>query len=184
MHRNYSKYSDNEIVSLLYNKKEKGIDALYNQYGRFLFRTIQQKIGQKDFAETVLQDTLLKVWLNIDSYNFQKGKLLSWLLRIARNTSIDMLRSKQYKDSLKLTNLEVLCSHKEPKTNPVKFDTIDIREFVSKKLDVKCGEVVDLIYFEGYTCKEVSQELGIPLGTVKSRSRKAYRELRGMVNCW
>lgn len=184
MRRNYSKYSDMEIISLLFEKKEVGIDALYNRYGRFLFRAIQQKIVQKDFAELALQDTLLKVWLNIDSYNSQKGKLISWLLRIARNTSIDMLRSKQYKDSLKLMNLEALSIHKEPRTSLLQFENIDVREFVSKKLDVKCSAIVDLIYFEGYTCKEVSQELGIPLGTVKSRSRKAYKDLREMTNCW
>jgi len=178
MENNYTTYSDKDIITKMLKKKEEGITALYNQYNEYLLSVIMQRVKHKYFAELALQNTLLKAWTYINSFNIQKGKFVFWLLRIAINASIDIIRSKQYKDSLKLTNLESLPIKKEFKTNTSRLDNFDIREIIEKKLDAKYSKIIDLIHFEGYTCKEVSQELNIPLGTVKSRTRKAYKELR------
>jgi len=178
MQNNYLTYSDEDIITKMLNKKEAGITALSNQYSDYLLSIIMQRVKQKYFAELALQNTLLKAWTYINSFNVEKGKFVSWLLRIAVNASIDVIRSKQYKDSLRLLDLENLPINKEGKTNSIRFDNMDVKEIMIKKLDKKYSKIVELIHFEGYTCKEISKELDIPIGTVKSRTRKAYKELR------
>lgn len=165
MQSKYAKFSDQEIITQILNKKEAGIDALCFRYKHYLLSTIMQKVKQRDFAEIVLQDTLLKIWLRIDSFNPEKGKLITWLLRIASNTSIDILRSKHYKDSLVLINFNDFPSLKETCYSMTKLDHMDVREILIRKLELKYSQVLELLYFEGYTSKEVSKELKIPLGT-------------------
>lgn len=168
--------SENEIVSLLVRKDLQGMEALYEQYGKYIFGIIKQILKREDLAELVLQDTFLKVWDKIDSFSFDKGKLLTWMMNIARNAAIDMTRSKDYKQSLRLINLESADQDKITLSN-VQMENMDIKDLVSK-LDNRYNVLIQLVYFQGYTHVEVANELGIPLGTVKSRIRKAFTELR------
>lgn len=171
--------SDQEIVALLQSRDERGIDALYNQYGDYVMGLIFKIIGHNDLSEIVLQDTFLKVWNKIDSFSFEKGRFFSWLMNIARNTAIDMLRSKNYKQMLQLISLESVTNKKESFIMNSRVELLDVRDFVSK-LDPKAKVVIELVYFKGYTGSEVANELGIPLGTVKSRIRKGFKDLRSL----
>jgi len=175
-----SNLSDEKIITLLLKKEQQGIDALYVKYGSYLFGFITQLVKRDDLAELVLQDTFLKVWNKIDTFNFEKGILITWLVSIARNTSIDMIRSKNYKQTIKLLSLEKIPIGKEPIVDGVCIDFLDVKDTVAK-LDKKCSVILQLIYFKGYTSKEVAEELNIPLGTVKSRTRKAFKDLRKLI---
>jgi len=172
--------SDEKIISLLLSRKQQGVDLLYDNYGSYLFGVIMKIVKRNDVAELVLQDTFLKVWNKISTFDSEKGIFVTWLISIARNTSIDMMRSKTYKQTLKIQSLQNIPSGKEPLTDNVRIDYIDVRDIV-KKLDGKYCEVLELIYFGGFTFKEAAEELNIPLGTVKSRIRKAYMELKKLI---
>lgn len=169
--------SEKEIIALLLAKDEKGLEALYGLYANSLFGLIFNIVKHNDLAEIVLQDTYLKVWNKIDTYSAEKGKFITWLMNIARNTSIDMLRSKNYNQMIRLTQLEEVIRNQEKFEIQENLDNLDLKEFVAK-LDEKCRVIVELVYFKGYTGSEVAKELGIPLGTVKSRIRKAFIDLR------
>ncbi len=172
---------DKEIISLIIAQDEQGIEFLYHRYGRYVYGFICQIIKLEDFAEIVLQDTFLKVWNNINSFDAEKGVLLTWMVRIARNTAIDMIRSKNYSQMIRLVSLDNLHSCKKSTTISISVDTIDVRSKVAK-LDAKSSVILNLIYFEGYTSSEVAKELNIPLGTVKSRIRKGYKDLRKLID--
>ena len=166
-----------KIVSLLLERDIKGIDALYDNYSPYLFGIICEIIQMEDMAEHVLQDTFLKVWNKIDTFAFSKGTFLTWMLNIARNTAIDMRRSKNYKQTLKLIHLEKSTASKETKIPGLTVEHLDIKDIVST-LDLKYKELIELVYFNGYTHSEVAKKLNMPLGTVKTRIRKAFQELR------
>lgn len=172
--------NDKEIVSLLLKRDERAIDFLYHRYATPILGLVYKIVKHQDYSEIVLQDTILKVWNKIDSFCQKKGCFFTWLMNIARNTAIDMLRSKNYKQMLALINLETLASKKQDHSVysvDTTIENLDVRSFVSK-LDRKSQEVIELVYFQGYTGPEVSRELGIPLGTVKSRIRKGFKDLR------
>jgi len=100
------------------------------------------------------------------------------MLNIARNTAIDKLRSKGFNNSKKNLSADnfVYLMDDNTKQNH-KIDSIGIQEFV-KKLKPKCIQIIDLLFFKGYTQQEASDELEIPLGTVKTQNRNCINDLR------
>jgi RNA polymerase sigma-70 factor (ECF subfamily) len=147
-------------------------------YSRSLFAVISNLIRENEEAEDVLQETFVKIWKNIDSYNESKGRFYTWILNIARNAAIDKLRSKGFNNSkknLSSDNFVHLLDDSNRSTNII--DTIGIRDFV-KKLKPKCIQIIELLFFKGYTQQEASDELEIPLGTVKTQNRNCINDLR------
>ena len=125
-----------------------------------------------------MQEVFVKIWKNIDSYNESKGRFYTWILNIARNTAIDKLRSKGFNNSqknLSADNFVHLLDDSNKLTN--RIDTIGIKEFV-KKLKPKCIQLIELLFFQGYTQQEASDELEIPLGTIKTQNRTCMNDLR------
>jgi len=173
--------TDIEIVSLIKEKDIKGINALHEQYGNYLLRYVSEIISSRYFSEVALQNAFLKVWNNIDSFSSKKGRFITWVINISRNSAIDVMRSKHYKQSMKLISLDAIVHQKSSFSFDLKVDNMDLREIVTT-LDPKYRELVDLVYFEGYTHIEVAEELGVPLGTVKTRIRKAFGDLREILS--
>lgn len=170
-----------ELLPLIYKKDERAFTLLYDMYSKSLFGVISNLIKNQEEAEDVLQDVFVKIWKNIDSYNEEKGRLFTWMVNITRNTTIDKLRSKGYNNSQKNLSAEhfvYLLDDNTRLTN--KIDSIGIREFV-KKLKPKCIKIIDLLFFKGYTQQETSEELEIPLGTVKTQNRNCINELRNLL---
>jgi len=91
------------------------------------------------------------------------------------------MRSKHYKQSMKLTTLDAVVHRKSTFSFDLKVENMDLREIVMT-LAPKYRELIDLVYFEGYTHIEVAEELGVPLGTVKTRIRKAFGDLKGILS--
>jgi len=170
--------SQEELLVLIYKKDERAFTHLYDMYSKSLFSVINVLIKNREEAEDVLQEVFVKIWKNIDSYNESKGRFYTWILNIARNTSIDKLRSKNFNNSqknLSSDNFVNLLDDSNKLTN--KIDSIGIQEFV-KKLKPKCIEIIDLLFFKGYTQQEASEELAIPLGTIKTQNRNCINDLR------
>jgi RNA polymerase sigma-70 factor (ECF subfamily) len=150
-------------------------------YSKSLFAVIINLVKNREEAEDVLQEVFVKIWKNIDSYNDSKGRFYTWILNIARNTSIDKLRSKGFNNgqkNLSADNFVHLLDDSNKLVNII--DTIGIQEFV-KKLKPKCIALIDLLFFKGYTQQEASEELEIPLGTVKTQNRNCINDLRNFL---
>ena len=174
--------SQEELLPLLINKEERAFTMLYDMYSKSLFSVITNLLSNRDDAEDVLQEVFIKIWKNIDSYNESKGRLYTWMLNIARNTTIDKLRSKGFNNSqknLSSDNFVHLLDDSNKLVN--RIDTIGIREFVNK-LKPKCIQLIDLLFFKGFTQQEVSDELAMPLGTVKTQNRTCMNDLRNFLN--
>ena len=150
-------------------------------YSKSLFSIITNLIKDREEAEDVLQEVFVKIWKNIDTYNQSKGRLYTWMLNIARNTTIDKLRSKGFNNSqknLSSDNFVHLLDDSNKLTN--KIDSIGLRDFVNK-LKPKCIQLIDLLFFKGFTQQEASEELSIPLGTVKTQNRMCMNDLRNFL---
>ena len=139
---------------------------------------IQNIVRNNDVAEEIVQDVFIKAWNNSEKYSAKKSRLFTWILNIARNAAIDHTRSKAFKNSKQNQNADYFVDILE-NNESLNSETngIGIKEFVTK-LAKKCKEVIALIYFRGYTQKEVSATLEIPLGTIKTRNRNCINELR------
>lgn len=170
-----------ELLPLIKANEDRAFTHVYDMYSKSLFAVISNLIKDKDEAEDVLQEVFVKIWKNIDSYNESKGRFYTWIVNIARNSAIDKLRSKGYNNSqknLSSDNFVHLLDDSNKLTH--KIDTIGIQEFV-KKLKPKCIALIDLLFFKGYTQQEASDELAIPLGTVKTQNRNCINDLRNFL---
>jgi RNA polymerase sigma-70 factor, ECF subfamily len=170
--------TQDELLVLIYKKDEKAFTHLYDMYSKSLFAVINTLVKNREESEDVLQEVFVKIWKNIDSYHESKGRFYTWILNIARNTSIDKLRSKNFNNSQKNLPSDNFV-HLLDDSNKLshKIDAIGIQEFVNK-LKPKCIQIIDLLFFKGYTQQEASEELAIPLGTVKTQNRNCINDLR------
>ena len=170
--------SQEELIPLILKKDERAFTVMYDMYSKSLFSVISNFFKETEDAEDVLQEVFVKIWKSIESYNDSKGRFYTWIVNIARNTAIDKLRSKGYNNSqknLSSDNFVHLLDDSNKLVN--RIDTIGIQEFV-KKLKPKCIQLIELLFFKGYTQQEASEELEIPLGTVKTQNRNCINDLR------
>ncbi len=169
---------EEELISLLRNKDRNAFEYLYDNYNKALFGIVLKVVNDTPIAEDILQEVFIKIWKNIDQYEMAKGRLFTWMINIARNTAIDKYRSQEFKQQMQNQNLEDSVSDVNSSTSSAtKVDHIGLKETISE-LKPEFVEIIDLLYFKGYTHEELSKEFNIPLGTVKTRIRSAMIELR------
>lgn len=174
--------SEDELILALRNREKTAIEALYDMYSASLFGVISRIVNDQATAEDVLQETFVKIWHSFSSYSADKGRLFTWMVNIARNLSIDKLRSKDFRNHSKNQELENNVTSVDEQRNTVyKPELVGIKELV-QTLKPEQKSILDLVYFKGYTHVEAADELGIPLGTIKTRLRMAIMELRKYFN--
>ncbi|WP_337942000.1 RNA polymerase sigma factor [Mucilaginibacter jinjuensis] len=157
-------------------------EALYDMYSASLYGVIVRIVIDTAVAEDVLQESFVKIWQSFSSYSAEKGRLFTWMVNIARNLSIDKIRSKDFKNQTKNQELENNVTFIDEQKNTVyKPELLGIRDLV-QKLKPEQKSILDLVYFKGYTHVEAADELGVPLGTIKTRLRMAIQQLRKSFN--
>ena len=164
------------------NREKIAVEALYDMYSSSLYGVISRIIIDTATAEDVLQETFVKIWHSFTSYSTEKGRLFTWMVNIARNLAIDKIRSKDYKNQNKNQELENNVTFIDEQRNTVyKPELMGIKDLVQTlKPDQKI--ILELVYFKGYTHVEAADELGIQLGTIKTRLRMAIQQLRKHFN--
>ncbi|MEO8583476.1 MAG: sigma-70 family RNA polymerase sigma factor [Flavitalea sp.] len=171
-------YTEQELVSLLKTRDSQAFSYLYDNYSGSLYTIISQIVIDIELANDVLQEVFINIWRKIESYDSGKGRLFTWMLNIARNASIDTLRSKSYQNSQKNQSLPEnedfsIAGH----FSNINVDNIGFKK-VLEKLKKEHRVLIELAYFKGYTHEEISEIENIPLGTVKTRIRNALLQLR------
>ena len=176
------KYSEEELILLLKTGDQSAFSYLYDNYAGALNTVICKLISDQHLAEDILQEAFVKIWNNFPNYDSLKGRLFTWMLNITRNLTIDTIRSKGYRKQAKIQNsgnavdntVDTISSN----TNTIEsFDALGIRKHLTLLKDDQ-KQIIDLAYFGGFTQDEISKQLAIPLGTVKTRMRTAIMELR------
>lgn len=100
------------------------------------------------------------------------------MLNIARNAAIDYTRSKKFKQTKQNLNADFFVDILESSANLNNVvNAIGLKEYVSN-LGETCKNVIEHLYFKGFTQKETAEALSIPLGTIKTRNRTCIGELR------
>jgi len=174
--------TEEELVLALRNREKVAADALYDMYSSSLFGVISRIITDTATAEDVLQETFVKIWNSFNSYSTDKGRLFTWMVNIARNLAIDKIRSKDFKNQNKNQELENNVTFIDEQRNTVyKPELLGVKDLV-QTLKPEQKSILDLVYFKGYTHVEAADELGVPLGTIKTRLRMAIVQLRKYFN--
>ncbi|GHE23341.1 RNA polymerase sigma factor [Sphingobacterium griseoflavum] len=178
--------SEDDLISLLKKRDQRAFNYLYDNYSGALYGVVIRIVLHKNYAEEVIQDIFVKIWNHVELFNQEKGRLYTWMINIARNTSIDYIKSRRVQNEQKNQSLpDVVHSsetHRYADMNQMEsVDFIGMSDVLGKlKPDLR--RLIQMAYYEGYTQQEISDNLEIPLGTVKTRIRAALLQLRGILN--
>jgi RNA polymerase sigma factor (sigma-70 family) len=169
-------YTEADLVELLKQHDNRAFKYLYEHYSAALYGIILPIVNEAEVANDVLQEVFINIWRKIETYDPLKGRLFTWMLNIARNASIDTLRSKGFQNSRKNQSLTDAVNW-NTSAQSQQVDNIGLRKVLEKLKDEQ-RTLVELAYFKGYTHEEIAALEGIPLGTVKTRIRSALIQLR------
>jgi RNA polymerase sigma-70 factor, ECF subfamily len=182
MGKRTTKISEQDLLELLKTKSEKGFSILYDNYSAALFGVVNKIVKSEEIAADVTQDAFVKIWKNLENYNSAKGTIFTWMINVARNTAIDKIRSQEYiqtRQNLEIENYVGIIDNQNSASFNV--DAIGLRNII-EKLKPEYKQLIDLVYFKGYTQSEIADEFGIPLGTIKTRIKSAITSLRGYMS--
>jgi RNA polymerase sigma-70 factor, ECF subfamily len=178
--RDYLLLADEDLISLVQGSDAQAFAVLYDRHVRVAYSLAYRMMGQQQAAEDLVQDAFLKVWRSAGGYRAERGSVRTWVLSIVHNRGIDLLRSRA---SRRRTQEKVESS--SPDSQPSEaFSELwrnsqreQVREALTTLPDEQL-EILELAYFSGYTHLEISELLGLPLGTVKGRMRLGLKKIR------
>ena len=178
--RQYALLADEELVSLVEQGDAEAFAMLYDRHSRPAYSLAYRMMGEKQAAEDLLQDALLKVWRAAGTYRPERGSVRTWILSIVHNRAIDQLRSLA---SRRRTQKKVEAS--APRSQPSDAFSEAWRNSQRDQVREALGtlppeqlKILELAYFSGYTHVEISELLGVPLGTVKGRMRLGLKKIK------
>jgi RNA polymerase sigma-70 factor (ECF subfamily) len=175
--------ADSELLRLMRLGDESALEALYARYGGLVFTLALRIVGDPELAREVLQDTFLRSWDGRDTYDSARGRVPWWLMGIARNRAVDLLRSRSHQARLREQDRRPSGTHIAEPADPESAD-IPLRHAVTQALEgLSAGqrEAIELAYYGGLTQAEIARQLAQPLGTIKSRTREAMERLRTLL---
>lgn len=169
--------TEEELIKGLKEGNHQTYGELYDRYAKNLYLIILKIVKSEEEAENLLQDCFVKIWRSIELYDSSVSRLYTWLIVIARNIAIDFCRSSYFSKKSKIQSDDYLVFKESLNSEMLKLDYLGLDKVVDG-LDLVHRKLIELQYYLGYTQQEVSEELQIPLGTVKSRTRTALKILR------
>lgn len=182
--------TDHDLIALAASGSEKAYRELLDRYQRPVFSLIYRMVRDRELAEDLAQETFVKVFNHIDSFN-PKYKFSSWIFKIASNLTIDSLRKKalptvsldgsrnaQTADEMDATRITVESRDENPE------EYLEAKE-LGQEIEAAIGHLrpeyrtaILLRHVEGRPYEEIAEIMGIPLGTVKTYIHRARGELK------
>lgn len=178
--------SDAEVVDRVSRGDQDALRVLYRRYAGLVYGFATRVLGDSTRAEEVAQDVFLRVWEKAGTYRPEAAKVSTWLMRITRNRAIDVLRSARSAGHQAAAGWDDLEWAEDPAPGPPEDAASDhcreeVRAAVAA-LPLDQRRALSLAFFKGMTHREISDLVGEPLGTVKTRIRDAMRKLRGEIS--
>ena len=150
------------------------VKTLYDEYGGAVFALSLSVLGDRDLAADSTQQTFLKAWKAAETFDADRD-IAPWLYAIGRRTAIDIYR-KRRREIVK-DDVDVIAM---PPSLDSAWEVFEVRAALDRLPDEE-RSIVKLSQLDGYTHSEIAEHLGIPIGTVKSRSHRAHQRLASML---
>jgi RNA polymerase sigma-70 factor (ECF subfamily) len=161
---------------------EVALSALYDRYSRTVYGVGLKILGNRSLAEELVQDVFLKVWRSAGTFDSSRGSFSTWLYRVTRSCALDVYRKRASRIRQVPDGGPHIAAARDSSAGPQEVvDESWLSWRVSRALEVLDAphrEVIELAYFGGLSQREVSERTGVPLGTVKTRTARAFRRLR------
>jgi RNA polymerase sigma-70 factor (ECF subfamily) len=169
-------YNESALLCSLQSNNAKAFEELYDRFAPNLLSVIFHIVHDESQAQDLLQDSFVKIWCNLHKYDPSKARLFTWMLTIVRNTTFSYLQTSRH----------TCCCINEVSVETIgvttpSYQTIGLTYWVNSILSGNELRMINLMYFQGYTFQEISDEFGLPLGSVKTYIRRALQRLRNNI---
>ena len=179
---NFENQTDEEVFASFQQGNIQALGVLYHRYGLLVYRLLYRMLNNSQEAEDLTQEIFLSLQES-PKYNPDRGTFYTYLIALARSRTIDRIRSKRSKKRFwqKTTKIQDLLEESS-NANPIENISFDetakqVREALDDLSDNQ-RQVLELSYYQGLTQSEIAQKLNLPLGTVKTHSRRGLLKLR------
>ncbi|HEX2735939.1 MAG TPA: sigma-70 family RNA polymerase sigma factor [Polyangiaceae bacterium] len=169
--------NDLALVERMAKGDRTALAELYNRHAPRLMSLLLRMLGNRQDAQDLLHDVFLEAWAKADDYSELRGSVSVWLGLRARSRALDRLRSSPRTRTASLGE-ELLASLRDPAADPERTSEHARLLQSLQQLTLEEQEVIIWGYFEGLSSSEIAEQLQIPVGTVKSRTRAALSKLR------
>jgi RNA polymerase sigma-70 factor (ECF subfamily) len=172
---------DADLARRLKARDPHAMSDLYDRYGRLAYSVIYRVVRNPAAAEDLVQETFLRVWNRVQSFDHERGALGPWVLTVARNRAIDYLRSSDGRmtaGAVELNHLEHPAAFSGLADIALAIDRVRRVKNAFEKLTPHQRMVIELAYYEGLSQTEMAEQMKQPLGTVKTWVRSALKILR------
>lgn len=174
--------NDMELMRRVANGEEGGVEELYDRFGSLVFRMAFQTMPTRAEAEDAVQEVFIRLWMTAHRYDPQRAALVTWVMLISRRHLVDRLRRSRVR--IKGGSLDESVGVGASDASARASDRMEDQEryqALLEKIDTLPElqrTVVKRAYLGGQTLRQVGEELGVPLGTVKSALSRALVRLR------
>ncbi|OCT11154.1 RNA polymerase [Paenibacillus pectinilyticus] len=175
--------TDGELMKLVMSKHHPALEELYDRYAKLVYSFALKSTKEEQAAREIVQLVFTRLWTTEKGYDASKGAFVNWIITITRNITIDCLRKKRKVDQ---------DIHFEPKEWERSFvakdedpETVVSRKWIGEQIQgayVHLSEsqvqLIDLMYWQGYSLSEIATQTNEPIGTIKSRLHQGLKLLR------
>jgi RNA polymerase sigma factor (sigma-70 family) len=174
---------DRAVIDAICARDEEGLRELYRRYGTVCYSLALRITRDRSLAEDVVQEVFVAAWDRASTFEETRGSVRSWLVTQAHHRAVDVVRKET---STKRRNLVLTVA--DPDRELPGADAVVEEEWLSQRrgqvraavaqLPENQQQVLQLAYFSGMTQREIADQIGVPLGTVKSRTITGLRQLK------
>ncbi len=176
--------ADASIIERLFARDQDALRQVMDAYGGRVYAVARRVVAESFLAEEVAQDTFLALWRRPGAFDPDRGSLQTFLLGVARNKAVDLVRREQAARRKAEALLAEMENESGRGSSHEPLEGINERQDLQRALDelsLVQRQAIVLAYFGGRTYREVAQELDIPEGTAKTRLRDGLIRLRTLI---
>lgn len=181
------KKTDQELMQLIHQKHRPALEELYDRYVNLIYSfALKTTKGDNNAAKDIVQQVFLRIWTTQSRYHSDKGQFANWIITITRNISIDYIRkeSRYWQHVQRHESQDPIAdqnAHDVLRLVTKRFEARNIRHAQNQLTEAQ-RRLITLLYWEGYTLKEIAEMENEPIGTVKSRLHQTLKKLHHLLS--
>jgi RNA polymerase sigma-70 factor (ECF subfamily) len=172
--------TDEEVLARVARADEDALAELYDRFGGVAYGLALRILRDPTLAQDAVQDAMLSAWRTAASFDPLRGKPSTWLLTLVHRRAVDLVRREDRRRAQPLDDAPIASGEATDETASVRQERRAVQAALAQ-LPPEQREALELAYYGGLSQSELAERLGVPLGTVKSRTSAGLTRLRDLL---